>query len=179
METRFENSVRIGVQVDDCGGSFFKDGSIGLANLPHLADVVYRHRQHARYYATALARTPGITLPPPDPGASWWLYTLLVDEGADARDDLIAFLAARGIAASPVHARNDRHTGFGGPLPEGALPGVDAFASREVAIPVGWWLSADDLEAVAHAVRAWATARAAQPQATPEPQPQRELVGAA
>ena len=45
---------------------------------------------------------------------------------------------SRDIAASPVHARNDKHSAFH--FPSGPLPGVDHFAAREVAIPVGWWL---------------------------------------
>lgn len=130
------------------------NAAIALANLPHLPDVVYRHRQHARFYHEALAGLPGITLPPPDAGSSWWLYTLLLPDEA-ARDEFIQFLAQREIAASPVHARNDRHTGFGGPLPAGTLPGVDAFASRECAIPVGWWVTQNDLDRVVATVKEW------------------------
>lgn len=131
--------------------------AIGLTNLPHLADVVYRHRQNARLYHEAFAELPlasGVLPPPTDPGSSWWLYTLLVPE----RDTFIAHLASRGIAASPVHARNDRHPGFSGPSAEGALPGVDVFAAHEVAIPVGWWLSDQDRWRVIDAVREWAYA---------------------
>jgi len=88
----------------------------------------------------------GITLPPPDPGSAWWLYTLLVPE----RDQFIAYMEDAGIESSPVHARNDHHTAFY--FPNGPLPGVDYFASYEVAIPVGWWLSAEERERVAEAV---------------------------
>ena len=89
-------------------------------------------------------------------GSSWWLYCLLLEDEAK-RDDLIWFLGERGIASSPVHARNDKHTGFGGPVANGVLPGVDAFSTREAAIPIGWWLSEEDRWQIVDAVRAWST----------------------
>ena len=52
--------------------------------------------------------------------------------------------------ASARAARNDQHSGF--PSPSGPLTGVDAFASREVAIPVGWWVTPEDRERVRLAV---------------------------
>jgi dTDP-4-amino-4,6-dideoxygalactose transaminase len=121
--------------------------------------VVYAHRQHARSYTDALKDAPGVTVPPWDAGCSYWLYCLLLESEA-ARDDLIRHLAERGIAASPVHARNDKHTGFGGTGDasdlRGVRPGVDAFSERECAIPVGWWLTEKDLAHVIAAVTAWA-----------------------
>jgi hypothetical protein len=52
-----------------------------------------------------------------------------------------------------VHSRNDQHPAFH--FPNGPLPGVDAFSSREVAIPVGWWLTEDDSRRIADAVNEW------------------------
>lgn len=128
--------------------------SIGLANIPHMQRVVARHRANADWYHNALRGAPGIVLPPPDPKSSWWLYTLLVDD----RDSLKAFLAERGIASSPVHRRNDEHTAFKRYSRE-PLPGVDFFASRALAIPVGWWVSDAERETVASAVLEWAHTR--------------------
>jgi dTDP-4-amino-4,6-dideoxygalactose transaminase len=127
--------------------------SIGLANLPHMPRVVAQHRQNADWYARALHDAPGVALPPPDPGASWWLYTLLVED----RYGFIAHMASKGIAASPVHRRNDVHPAYY--FPNGPLHGVDYFASREIAIPVGWWLTTEDRERVAGAVLEWAHAQ--------------------
>jgi dTDP-4-amino-4,6-dideoxygalactose transaminase len=127
--------------------------SIGLANIPHVPDLVARHRENAAWYSQALQDVPGLTSPPEDPGSSWWLYCVLVDD----RASLIAHLASRGISASPVHRRNDTHPAFF--YPNGPLPGVDAFAEHEVAIPVGWWLSNNDRARVVAAVLEWAHAR--------------------
>jgi dTDP-4-amino-4,6-dideoxygalactose transaminase len=135
--------------------------TIGLANLPHAAWVIDRHRANAAWYAKAFAELRSfdpapVILPPEGPADnSWWLYTLLVSD----RDEFIARLAERGIAASPVHRRNDGHTAFSYPSTLKRGCGVDYFASHEVAIPVGWWLSDRDREQVAGAVLEWAIAR--------------------
>lgn len=128
------------------------NAAIGLANLPHARWVVQQHRDHARSYDRELAGLPSVQLPPPDPGSSYWLYCLLVPQ----RDAFMAFMAARGIATSRVHARNDQgHPAYH--FPGGALPGVDFYDSHVVAIPVGWWLGMADLDRVIQAVREWAT----------------------
>lgn len=127
--------------------------SIGLANLPHAAWVVDRHRENAAWYAKSLRDVPGVTLPPTSTGASWWIYCLLVED----RDGFMAHLAERGIAASPVHARNDKHAAFS--FPNGPLPGVNYFSEHEVAIPVGWWVTEQDRQHVADTVKEWARSR--------------------
>ena len=127
--------------------------SIGLANIPHVQELVARHRENAAWYSQALQDVPGLTSPPEDPGSSWWLYCVLVDD----RASLIDHLSSRGISASPVHRRNDTHPAFF--YPNGPLPGVDHFAEHEVAIPVGWWVSEKDRARVAAAVIEWAHAR--------------------
>lgn len=128
--------------------------SIGLANLPHAAGIVERHRANAAWYIENLQGAAGIITPPPETAASWWLFTLLADD----RDGFIAHLKERGIAASPVHRRNDVHPAFS--FPNGPLPGVDHFADREVAIPVGWWVTDGDRQDVALAVKEWSRLQA-------------------
>jgi dTDP-4-amino-4,6-dideoxygalactose transaminase len=128
--------------------------SIGLANLPHATRLVARHRDNAAWYAERLRGAPGIVCPPTDAGSSWWLYYLLVKD----RESFIGQLAERGIAASPVHRRNDTHPAFS--FPNGPLPGVDHIAEHGVAIPVGWWVTDQDRAQVASAVIDWAHARA-------------------
>jgi dTDP-4-amino-4,6-dideoxygalactose transaminase len=132
--------------------------AIGLANLPHLREIVKRHRDNARAYHGLLEGTPGVTLPPPDPGSSWWLYTILVDDRADFQ----AYMADFGVATSQVHRRNDEHPAFKAaehPASD-TRPGLDAFAAHQVSIPVGWWLKDEDITRIAHLVQLWARARA-------------------
>lgn len=130
------------------------NAAVGLGNLEQVADIVGKHRQNALWYSGAFKSLSGaVQVPPHDEGSSCWLYTLLVDD----RDGFIAHLRAAEIEASPVHRRCDAHPGFTrhtyGHMP---LPGVNQFAAREVAIPVGWWLKYGEVERVAAAVFEWA-----------------------
>lgn len=130
--------------------------AVGLANAERIEWVVGRHRENAEFYDKTLRGLPGISLPPADPGSSYWLYTLLADD----RDALQAHLASRGVASSPVHARNDKHTAFKlAARLSGPLPGVDYFDSHQLSVPVGWWLSTEDRERVAAAVISFAAQR--------------------
>jgi hypothetical protein len=57
-----------------------------------------------------------------------------------------------------VHRRNDHHTAFVAaehPASD-ARPGLDAFAARQISIPVGWFLSPDDLNHIVKTIREWA-----------------------
>ena len=148
--------------------------AIGLANLPGMAAAVERGRTNAEYYAHWLRDTPGIEVPPFDPGCAYWLFTILCDD----RDDFSAYLGERGIATSQVHARNDKHdafkkvstlgdamaTSFGNVdhryLPDAHLPGVDAFDARQVSIPNGFWVTDEQREYIAKVVVEWAMKRA-------------------
>jgi perosamine synthetase len=124
--------------------------AIGLANIGGVREVIARHRHSAEVYDLRLSGLGyNVTTPRWDADSAWWLYTLLVED----RAGFIAHLADHGIAASPVHVRNDTHAAFH--FPNGPLPGVDHFASRNVAIPVGWWLTADDRRHIIEAVRSW------------------------
>jgi dTDP-4-amino-4,6-dideoxygalactose transaminase len=127
--------------------------SIGLANLPHAAWIVEQHRANAAWYSRSLHDAPGIMVPPTDPSASWWLYTLLVED----RAGLARYLSSVGVASSPVHRRNDEHPAFSSWRTY--LPGVAAFASRELAIPVGWWVTPEEREYVATSILKWAHSR--------------------
>jgi dTDP-4-amino-4,6-dideoxygalactose transaminase len=127
--------------------------SIGLANIPHAEWIVEQHRANAAYYARAFHDAPGIMVPPTDPRASWWLYTLLVED----RASLASYLSSVGIASSPVHRRNDEHPAFSSWRTY--LPGVDAFAARELAIPTGWWVTPEERGYIADSVMKWAHSR--------------------
>jgi dTDP-4-amino-4,6-dideoxygalactose transaminase len=129
--------------------------AIGLANLPGLHTAVTRGQDNARWYCDWLADLPGVTVPPYDPGCSYWLMTILVDD----RADFMVHLGQRGIATSQVHARNDKHDAFRAVSTGWPLPGVDAFDARQVSIPNGWWVSDAEREYIARTIADWALAR--------------------
>lgn len=69
------------------------------------------------------------------------------------RDALLAHLKASGIAASKVHYRNDRYSGF--PVTQSVLPGVTEFAETMLAIPCGWWLDTAQLDYIIETLHAF------------------------
>lgn len=149
-------SFRCAQNIQEAGYKYHMNdvaASIGLANIQHSESIVAKHRANAAFYGEAFRDLRShVYAPPPDPGSSWWLYCLLADDQAG----FIRYLAEHGIAASPVHARNDKHDAFSAASEPADLPGVTSFSTREVAIPVGWWVTEEDRQRIADAVCAWA-----------------------
>ena len=113
--------------------------SIGLANFEQAQANVREHRNVARYYDRFL---PDSIIAPFDPGASYWIYTILVDDPAHFEE----YMLARDIQVSQVHTRNDMQECL--PDPVFPLPGLDFFQSHMVSIPCGWWLTKVDIEKI-------------------------------
>lgn len=126
--------------------------AIGIANLKDVDLAVMSHRVNAAMYDVAFKGLDSITIPPPDTGCSYWLYSLLVEKGT--KEQFMEHLAARGIASSPVHHRNDLYEATA-QFREGPLPGLDSFSAKQVSIPVGWYLTEQDKERIIDAVRSY------------------------
>lgn len=122
--------------------------AIGLEQLGYLEQNLERHRNNAAAYTEAFADLPAVRplRYAADRRSSCWLYTLRVKD----RKRFTLHMQERGVVVSPVHARNDAYSVFKDfRLP---LPGVDEFSSEHIAIPVGWWLSDDNLQHIISAV---------------------------
>ena len=112
------------------------NASIGLANILDLPLLLRIHRENAAYYDKHLTNPYIEKLQVTS--QSRWLYTILVED----RDYFIEYLKGRGIAASQVHARNDKHTAFQR-VSRFSMQnaGVQRFDDCQVSIPIGWWLT--------------------------------------
>ncbi len=125
---------------------------IGLVQLECLEENVGRYIENGQYYDEALKNIPGITLIPyyKDTEPSYWLYTLKVER----RDDFIEMLKQNGVAASPLHLRNDRHSVFN--AQPGRTPALDDFYEIFIHIPCGWWVTdADRVKIVELIKKGW------------------------
>lgn len=146
-------SFRCSQTIDEAGYKYHMNdiaAAIGLANLPLALANIEKNRANAAYYASELP--PSIVSGPGyDSESSHWLYTIVLDGERSNRDDFIAAMKERGVECSPVHSRCDKHPAFRGY--GGHLPGLDHFASRQVAIPVGWWLTEAERAHVVEAVK--------------------------
>ena len=57
------------------------------------------------------------------------------------------YLKTAGIASDPVHVRNDNYSIFKKfKKSPSDLPGVEYFCNRHINIPVGWWLTDENLK---------------------------------
>lgn len=131
--------------------------TIGLLNIERAREAVAASRANAEYFCRWLTGLPGIDVAPYDPGCSYWLFTILVDD----RDDFTAYLAERGIATSMAHARNGKHDAFKAVSEaRGPLPGQDSFDARQISIPNGFWVSEAQREYIANVIGTWAVNRA-------------------
>ena len=70
------------------------------------------------------------------------------------RDEFMAFMQDQGISTSKVHERNDNHDAFSEAFVD-TLYGVDQFCETQISIPVGWWLTQENLEHIANTVIAF------------------------
>lgn len=117
--------------------------AIGICNIPEARDSVLKHRQNAKFYSQSLNNLSSITVPEYDQNCSYWLYSLLVEKGT--KEQFMEYLSENNISASPVHHRNDRYD-CTIKFKEGDLTGVDEFYEKQVSVPVGWWLSKNDVD---------------------------------
>ena len=141
--------------IEEAGYKFHMNdvaATIGLEQMKYLPGLLACQRQHADTYYSDLQNVPGLTLPPryPDRLSSYWLMTVLVDE----RDRMIAMLKAKGIASSVVHIRNDIYTAFKDAARVDSLAGVAAFTSHMLCIPIGYWVTDEDMQTITEAIKA-------------------------
>jgi perosamine synthetase len=124
--------------------------ALGIAGMAHYQEYLSLRRRNGLLYERLLQGIPGISVHKEEPHerSAFWLACALVER----RDDFIRKLADAGIAASPVHLRNDAFTVFS-PFNGGPLPGVDAFNPMHVSLPVGPWISEEDVHYVAETIR--------------------------
>lgn len=129
------------------------NASIGLSNIKHVKDVVEKHRNNADYYNKHLLGLKGITLLDHSSLAksSSWIYTLLVDDSSR----FIEFMKSKNITASSVHKRNDVHTCF--KEYKTSLSNLDMIENRYICIPVGWWLSLEDLDYIVSSIKEYSS----------------------
>jgi dTDP-4-amino-4,6-dideoxygalactose transaminase/GNAT superfamily N-acetyltransferase len=149
-----EKDHRLYQPIEEWGYKFHMNdlnASIGRANLPFVQANLDRAREIARFYDTRLRGVPGVSLVQiPDTSiSSWWLYTIRIIN----LDGFCTFMKERAITVSRVHARCDIHPcvqSFTRPLPQ-----LDTLSAYMVCIPIGWWLTTEEIEFIAASVREW------------------------
>ncbi|MBI3087437.1 MAG: DegT/DnrJ/EryC1/StrS family aminotransferase [Candidatus Omnitrophica bacterium] len=123
--------------------------AIGIEQLKHVDRTLAAHRRNGAFYLQALQDVPKLAhlRRSPKAKAAFWVFTMLVE----GREAFVTKLKAQGITTSIVHVRNDAYDAF--KAFRRRLPGVDAFASRYISIPCGWWVTEDDAQRIAEIIR--------------------------
>jgi dTDP-4-amino-4,6-dideoxygalactose transaminase len=124
--------------------------ALGVAGMAHFDDYLSLRRRNGLLYERLLEGVPGVSVhrEQPHERSAFWLASVLVER----RDDFVRKLAEAWITASPVHLRSDAFTVFS-QFNAGPLPGVDSFDARHVSLPVGPWITEEDVHYVAETIR--------------------------
>lgn len=125
------------------------NATVGLVQMDYVRDIVGQYIGNGRYFDHSLSGLAGLELLNyyPETEPSYWLYTMKVEK----RADFIRMMSSKGISASELHLRNDRHSLFN--ESKASLPVFDAFYEKMVHIPCGWWVNAEDRENITKAIK--------------------------
>jgi dTDP-4-amino-4,6-dideoxygalactose transaminase len=108
-----------------------------LVKLNYAERWTSARRENARFYREALANIGGVTLPPAEPAGDRAVYHTFVIQ-AERRDQLKAFLLARGVETSihypvPIHLqRAAAELGY----PPGSFPNTERQAKSVLSLPI-------------------------------------------
>ena len=118
------------------------NATIGIYNLPHIDGLLQKNRLNNQYLFENLKGIEGLTLfeNKENRETSAWLFTMKVNR----KNDFIEKMKESGIATSQVHNRNDLNTCVAEFRSD--LPNISELEKELICIPVGWWLSEDDLK---------------------------------
>jgi perosamine synthetase len=123
--------------------------AVGLGNLEGFPARLRRRQEIAARFRAELGDVPGLELldKADDRSHAYWLFPVLVSR----REDFVRKLAERGIPASVVNRRIDRHPVFGGIRRE--LEGQARFDRSQISLPVHEELSDTQVERVIEVIR--------------------------
>jgi perosamine synthetase len=131
--------------------------ALGVHQLRKLDRILPLRAEVAERYNALLAEVEGVHLLCPDDDVhtrSWFVYVVYIEPPAE-RDEVMARLAAEGIASKPylpaIHLQEVYRDRFG--FVEGMFPVAEAAGAQGLALPFHTALSAGDQERVVTALR--------------------------
>ena len=125
------------------------NATIGLYNLPHINKLLEKNRANAAYFDEHLKNISGITLMKNNQkcNSAYWLYTIRVNN----KIEFMEKMKESGIMTSQVHNRNDINSCVKKFQEE--LLNLNILEKDLVCIPVGWWLSRENLEYIVDRIK--------------------------
>ena len=129
------------------------NATLGLYNLPHMNSILEKNRSNAAYFNEQLKDVNGIKLMNNNSkcNSAYWLYSLRVLNGK--KFEFMEKMKEAGIMTSQVHNRNDINSCVKDFVD--ILPNLDIMEKELVCIPVGWWLTHENLEHIVNVIRSF------------------------
>jgi dTDP-4-amino-4,6-dideoxygalactose transaminase len=129
------------------------NATIGLYNLPHIKEMLNKHRANAEFYNEKLNNIKDIKLLTINSKckSAYWLYTIRILNGR--KYEFMEKMKEAGIMTSQVHNRNDINTCVKDY--QEVLPNLDIIEKELVCIPVGWWLTQENLEYIVEKINSF------------------------
>ena len=120
------------------------NATIGMYNLPHMDYLLEKNRKNAAYLDENLKQIKGIKLMYNNPkcNSAYWLYSIRVLN--NNKYQFMEKMKDVGIMTSQVHNRNDINSCVKDY--NEILPNLDIFEKELVCLPIGWWLTQDNLQ---------------------------------
>lgn len=117
------------------------NASIGIEQMKYIDDIIDKHIEHSLYYDEHIDN-PRIKSMRRDSinKSSEWIYTIRTSE----RERLKEYLIEKGIGCDRVHVSNDQYSAFERRV-QTALENTHYFDEQKLCIPVGWWLSEENI----------------------------------
>jgi dTDP-4-amino-4,6-dideoxygalactose transaminase len=127
------------------------NATIGIYNFPHISDIINKHQQHAKYYNDQLKDLSGIKLmqQPTNSNSVYWVYSLRILN--NKKEEFIYKMKCLNITTSQVHNRNDINSCV--KQFKECLKNLDILEKELVCIPVGWWLTNEDLKRIIDSIK--------------------------
>jgi dTDP-4-amino-4,6-dideoxygalactose transaminase/predicted GNAT family N-acyltransferase len=153
------NDFRLEPDISEYGYKFHMNdinASIGLANIINIQENIDKCYNNGQYYNENLKNIESIELFNYDKNTkpSYWIYTLKILNGR--KNEFIEYMKNKNIVTSQVHARNDKHSCLQSALYKDELKNLDIIETQIVSIPVGWWLSIDELNYIVNTIKEFA-----------------------
>lgn len=153
-EHRNSGDFRMEKDITEWGYKFHMNdvnATIGLYNLPHIQSLIEKNQDNARYFNDNITNNKVISMPysSSEIKSANWLFTIRIKE----KREFIKYMSENNIMVSQVHNRNDIHSSVINYKTH--LPNLDILENEIVCIPVGWWLSKEELQQVVKTINAF------------------------
>jgi len=128
------------------------NASIGLANFVNIQENIDKCYNNGQYYNENLKNIGDVELfnYVTNTRPSYWIYTIKILNGR--KNEFIEYMKNKNIVTSQVHARNDKHTCLQNAVCK-ELKNLDLIEQQIVSIPVGWWVSIDELKYIVDTIK--------------------------